>query len=117
MAGRLSYDYSTLTEDQLADIVRRLVAALAPRAIYLFGSRVTGRTHRDSDVDLLILLDDDSWRLADVGRAGYGALVGVPLPVELHFREKGKFDRYSGVPGSFEHEVKRSARELYVAQR
>jgi predicted nucleotidyltransferase len=43
----------------------RLVAALKPRAIWLFGSRARGQAHAESDFDLLVVLpdglDDDAY--------------------------------------------------------
>ena len=40
----------------LNEIVRRLVAALQPETIYLYGSHSYGQPHEDSDVDLLVVL-------------------------------------------------------------
>ncbi|MBM3145747.1 MAG: nucleotidyltransferase domain-containing protein [Chloroflexi bacterium] len=47
------------------------------RAVYLFGSRVTEKTHPESDLDLAIIPDTDQARLrkldilADLARQGY----------------------------------------------
>ena len=46
-----------VTEEALGEIVHRLVAALHPQKIILFGSYVYGTPSGDSDVDLLIILD------------------------------------------------------------
>ncbi|HOO16967.1 MAG TPA: nucleotidyltransferase domain-containing protein [Phycisphaerae bacterium] len=102
------------SQDMLAEIIRRLVAALTPRAIYFFGSHAYGTPHRDSDIDLLIVLDHiDS--IMDVARRGYGALFGLGLPIELHFITAEKLERYSGVIGSFHREVKTRGRIVYAA--
>jgi Nucleotidyltransferase domain len=45
-----------VTEEILAEIVRRLVAALNPEKIILFGSYVYGFPSGDSDVDLLVIM-------------------------------------------------------------
>ena len=44
-------------EALLAEVVRRLVAAVDSDRIILFGSRARGDFHTDSDVDLLIVKD------------------------------------------------------------
>lgn len=44
-------------ETLLAEIVRRLVAAVEPDKIILFGSRARGDSRPGSDVDLLIVKD------------------------------------------------------------
>jgi uncharacterized protein len=98
----------------LSGIVRRLVDALAPRAIYLFGSHAYGTPTRDSDIDLLIVLDEIG-SITDVARRGYGALFGLGLPIELHFVTGEKLERYAGVVGSFHREVKTRGRIVYAA--
>ena len=50
--GRVPVD-----EAILAEVVRRLVEAVDPDKIILFGSRARGDFHPDSDVDLLIVRD------------------------------------------------------------
>ena len=44
-----------VTEEILAEIVRRIVAALDPEKIILFGSYAYGMPGPDSDVDLLVI--------------------------------------------------------------
>ena len=57
----LSPDERTLLERFAAILRTRLGAEL--HAIWLFGSRARGepREHEDSDVDVLVLVDDASW--------------------------------------------------------
>jgi uncharacterized protein len=44
------------TADQALDkVISRLVKALSPEAIYLFGSRARGTTRSDSDFDLMVI--------------------------------------------------------------
>lgn len=45
----------TLSQRTLDEIVRTLVAGIDPEKIILPGSQVSGNTHRDSDLDLLIV--------------------------------------------------------------
>jgi predicted nucleotidyltransferase len=40
-------------------LLRSIVAELAPQRIILFGSRARGDAQPDSDIDLLVVLDDD----------------------------------------------------------
>jgi transcriptional regulator with XRE-family HTH domain len=42
----------------LPEITRRLAAAFNPTRIVLFGSQAKGRARSDSDVDLLVIVDD-----------------------------------------------------------
>lgn len=48
---------------ELDRVVRRLVEAFDPVAVYLFGSRARGDASSDSDYDLMIVLADDNERV------------------------------------------------------
>jgi predicted nucleotidyltransferase len=106
---------NALTEATLAEMTRRLVAALSPRAVYLFGSHVYGRPHAGSDVDVLVVLPDEDFSTWDVAKSAYGALDGTKVPVELHFTWQDRFARLSAVRGSFEEEIHTKGRLLYAA--
>ncbi len=106
---------NVLTEENLAEITRRLVAALSPRGIYLFGSHVYGTPRESSDVDVLVILPREDFSTWDVAKRAYGALDGMALPVELHFTWQERFDRLSGVRGSFEAEIRAKGRLLHAA--
>jgi predicted nucleotidyltransferase len=65
-------------DEVLQEIVRRILSVEAPERIILFGSAATGQMTRDSDVDLLLLVEDVShareqsvrWRQA-IGDLGF----------------------------------------------
>ncbi len=44
----------------LAEVVRRLLAAYQPEALYLFRSKARGDEGPDSDYDLLVVVPDDA---------------------------------------------------------
>jgi predicted nucleotidyltransferase len=48
-----------VTPEKVEAVVRRLVEVARPRKIILFGSFVRGETNRDSDLDVLVVTDDD----------------------------------------------------------
>ena len=48
-----------VTEEQIQEIVRRIVAGYQPDRIILFGSYAYGTPTEDSDVDLLVIKADD----------------------------------------------------------
>jgi predicted nucleotidyltransferase len=64
-------------------LIRSIVAAYAPRRIVLFGSQARGASDPDSDLDLLVVLDDDappealSWRRRHEARKGYDGAVDI----------------------------------------
>lgn len=50
------YGFLPVTEEILAEIVRRIVAQFNPEKIILFGSYAYGKPHQDSDVDLFVVM-------------------------------------------------------------
>src|ERR1700704_597991 len=70
-------------------LIRSIVATYAPRRIVLFGSQAQRAADTDSDLDLLVVLDDDappealSWRRRHEARKGYGGAVDI-IPCREH---------------------------------
>jgi predicted nucleotidyltransferase len=104
-----------LTGERLAEIVQRLAAALSPQRIILFGSHAYGAPGADSDVDLLIVVDEASQLTIEFLKRAHACLDGSFLPVELHFRSRKNFERRGRIRTSLEHEVSTRGRVLYGA--
>jgi len=104
-----------LTPERLAEITRRLVAALAPRAIYLFGSQVYGTPTDASDIDLLVVLPGPVPPVSVCYGRGHASLRGLLLPVELHFASAAGFAARRHVQGTLEAEAAQKGRLLYEA--
>jgi uncharacterized protein len=77
-----------------AGLLRNIIAHLNPRRVIVFGSQATGTTHRDSDWDLLISVDDDTpaervnWRVMGEVRRGISGAVDIIPCRESTFRER-----------------------------
>ena len=48
------------TDRNISVLLDRIVPALAPEAVYLFGSRAGGKETADSDYDLLVVVPDET---------------------------------------------------------
>ncbi len=66
----------------LADVVRRIVDAVRPEQILLFGSRARGDHRPDSDYDLLVV-KQGNYRKGTVVGDIYMALIGAQAPVDI----------------------------------
>ena len=72
----------------------QLVAYFNPRQIILFGSAARGEAGPDSDLDLVVLVDDDcpaeklSWHALGEARRGYHDPVDIIACRESVFRER-----------------------------
>jgi len=51
--------WQSVSQEQIDEIVQRIVRALSPEKIILFGAYARGTPTLDSDVDLLVIWDTD----------------------------------------------------------
>jgi predicted nucleotidyltransferase len=100
----------------LDEIVRRIVAALQPETIYLYGSHAYGQPHEDSDVDLLIVVRESARPPRESAIEVYRALRGVCVPVEVKVVTQREFERRAWWLSSIERVVKEKGKLLYECQ-
>jgi predicted nucleotidyltransferase len=77
-----------------SDLLDAVVARLKPRRVILFGSAARGDSGPDSDIDLLVVVDDDvpaellGWRALWEARRGYPGAVDLIACRDSVFRER-----------------------------
>ena len=99
----------------LDEIVRRLVEALRPEEIYLFGSHVAGTPHRHSDLDFLVVVPDDAGDQHELAARGYLALYGVRVPIDLVVQHRADMDKWAPVRFSLPYEATHKGKQVYAA--
>ena len=78
------------------ELLGSVVAYFDPRRIILFGSRARGEAGTDSDLDLLVILDDDapsrllSWRAGYEARKAYHRATDIVPCRESVFQERAR---------------------------
>ena len=102
-------------ERTLATIVERLRDALAPIAIYLFGSYVYGDPDRDSDIDLLVVVEDSGLSAYERDAAADRALRGIRRSIDVQVYTRAEFETRAALPVSFERTVARKGRLIHAA--
>ena len=73
----------TPDEAMLARMTEAIVHAVKPRQIILFGSGARGELRAESDVDLLVVTNDDNQNNIDTTSAIYTALPSKRLPTDI----------------------------------
>lgn len=104
-----------IVDRSLPEIVRRLVEALGPVTVYLYGSCAAGEVGPDSDVDLLVVVPDSKLTFFQRGALAYRALRGVGVPIDVQVYTRAEFEPRADLPVSFERTVRRKGRILYAA--
>lgn len=102
-----------LTESKLAEITQRLVRALNPRQVVLFGSHAWGQPTEDSDADLLVIVeqaDEPGYRLA---QRAYRALYGVRYPCDVIVHTRAEVERAQQIKASLLRKALQEGRVLY----
>jgi uncharacterized protein len=103
-----------LDQELLDETVRRIVAALQPEAIYLYGSHAYGQPHPDSDVDLFIVVSASDLPPHKRAVAAYRALRGLYLPAEVQVATRAEFERRAQWQSSIERVVLDKGKKLYA---
>jgi len=94
-------------------IKRRIVRRFRPERIVLFGSQARGDAHRDSDVDLLVVLTTVKHRRRAAAQI-HTALAGIPLGKDVIVATPQDVDRLADVVGTVIHPALREGRTIYV---
>lgn len=93
--------------------LQRLIEAARPRKLYVFGSYARGESGPDSDLDVLVVVDDsvtaprrESLRLRQ-------ALRGIHMPVDVLVVTESFFNAHRDSPGLIYREVIDTGRLVY----
>jgi predicted nucleotidyltransferase len=103
----------TIDRELLDETVRRIVAALQPEGIYLYGSHAYGQPHEDSDVDLLVIVGDSALPPHKRAVVAYRALREYSVPAEVKVVTRAEFERRAQWHSSVERIVREKGKVLY----
>lgn len=111
---KLKKKVADIGDHKLAEIVRRLVEALQPERIYLFGSHARGEAIEQSDYDILVVVEKQGDQPFALERQAYRALWGLGTPVDVLVMTRDHFERHRKVIASLPATVEREGRLLYA---
>ena len=106
----------TIDPSLLEEAVRRIVEALHPELVYLYGSHAYGRPDEDSDVDLFIVVRDSTVPPHKRAVEAYRALRGLFLPAEVKVMTRAEFERRADWLSSIERVIRKKGKVLYESQ-
>lgn len=99
---------------ELRSLVERIVSAVHPLRIILFGSAARGEAGTDSDVDVLVVMPEGTHRL-QTAKLLHTQLHGIPLSADILVATPSDLDRHRENVGLVYRTILREGLELYAA--
>ena len=111
----MAVERQDVADPRIAPVIRRLVEALRPERIYLFGSRARGEAAEDSDYDLMVVVPGSAQPRYRRAQDAYRVLWDVGIPVDVLVWTRAEFDRQAPVVASLPATVLREGYLVYAA--
>ena len=99
---------------QLKELISRIVEAVHPLRIILFGSAARGDVGPDSDVDLLVVMPDGTHR-RETMQYLHTQLFGIPVAADILVATPSDLERHRDNIGLIYRTVLREGRVVYAA--
>jgi len=89
-----------ITEDIINEIINRIVKVVSPEKIILFGSYAYGKPSKNSDLDILVIMNS---KLPRYKRSVpiYKALAGILIPKDIIVYTPKEVEEWDEVPQAF----------------
>ena len=100
----------------LDTLVKRILETAQPLRIILFGSAAEGRMGPDSDLDVLVIMQDGTHRRRTAQRV-YRCLSGIGVPKDIVVVTQSDVRKYGDKPSLVLFSALRKGKELYHARR
>ena len=118
LAARIRQELPSLTAEQvseLAGMLDRLIRAFQPEVVYVFGSQARGDATSDSDVDVMLVVNDSDEPSYRRAQAAYGIVGLHRTPLEILVWTREEFDRRRPNPATLPATILREGKVLYAA--
>lgn len=103
------------SKETIAEMASRIGREFRPRRVILFGSYARGDATEESDVDLLVVVDEPRQRGKRSAPILRVLAEEYAVPVDVIVRTTDSLERESGVPGTLGDEVSKEGVVLYEA--
>ena len=103
-----------VTPEKIHEAVRRIVEAAQPRKIIIFGSQARGDGNVDSDLDLMVVMDEVKSQVEESVRLRR-LFKGLIMAVDVLVASQEKLDYWCDTPGNVFYEAKQDGKVVYEA--
>lgn len=101
-------------QEQLDELTRRIVDAVHPLRIILFGSAARGEMKQESDLDIAVVVPEGYDR-RDVAEMLYPKLIGLGIAVDLLIVTPELLTKYRSSRSFIYRDILHDGKELYAA--
>ncbi|MFH0802106.1 MAG: nucleotidyltransferase domain-containing protein [bacterium] len=96
------------------EVINRIVEAVNPLQILLFGSAARQEDGAESDVDLLVVIPEGT-HCRKTAQHLHSLLFGIPYPVDILVATPSLLEKHKNNIGLIYREILREGQELYAA--
>lgn len=100
-------------DELLQEIVKRIVNAVNPLKIILFGSWAYGKPHKGSDLDILVVIDNLTSSRREMRIKIRGLLEDFLIPQDIVVATTKDIEEWKNVPQAFITSIVKKGRVLY----
>ena len=98
---------------EIEEAVKRLAETYQPFTIYLFGSYAWGQPHADSDLDFLVVLNDDIPLNLAMQIKGKLALKNMNVTTDIILNHRFFFTERAEHPSTLQHKILKEGKLVY----
>jgi predicted nucleotidyltransferase len=92
-------EFWEITEKKVQAVIRRIVETGNPLSIILFGSYVQGQIGINSDLDILVVVNDNIKNCRQESVRIRKSLRGILMPLDIIVVRKGELSKFADTPG------------------
>ena len=102
-----------ITPEKIGKVVELIIKVARPHKVILFGSMVRGKTNIHSDLDILVVVENEEVHSRKESVRIRQALRGICMPMDILVISKGRLRDLADQPGLIYREVLRSGKVVY----
>ena len=102
-----------ISKSTIQEAVKRLAETYSPLTIYLFGSYAWGAPHEDSDLDFLVVLNDDVKLNLALQIKGNHALKNMNVSTDIVLNHQVFFKERAEHPSTLQYKIIKEGKLVY----
>jgi uncharacterized protein len=102
-----------ISKSTIQEAVKRLATTYQPLTIYLFGSYAWGEPHAESDLDFLVVLNNETPLNLALHIRGKQALKNMDISTDIVLNHQLFFTERAEHPSTLQHKIKTEGKLVY----